>query len=105
MLFPVVAGDAEDHRLRPGLPDGGRQGEGVAVDDLFRRQRLAQFDQLVAGGIAAMFTFQVFVNIGMNVTIMPITGVPLPFMSYGGSAMVINLTEAGILLGLSRRRS
>ncbi len=62
-----------------------------------------QFDQLVAGGIAAMFAFQVFVNIGMNVTIMPITGIPLPFMSYGGSHTLTNLIAVGILLRIHRR--
>ena len=64
----------------------------------------SQFDQLVAGGIAAMFAFQVFVNIGMNVTIMPITGIPLPFMSYGGSHTLTNLIAVGILLRIHRRR-
>jgi rod shape determining protein RodA len=63
-----------------------------------------QFDQLVAGGIAAMFAFQVFVNIGMNVTIMPITGIPLPFMSYGGAHTLTNLIAVGILLRIHRRR-
>ncbi len=63
-----------------------------------------QFDQLVAGGIAAMFAFQVFVNIGMNVTIIPITGIPLPFMSYGGSHTLTNLVAVGILLRIHRRR-
>ena len=63
-----------------------------------------QFDQIVAGGIATMFAFQVFVNIGMNVTIMPITGIPLPFMSYGGSHTLTNLIAVGILLRIHRRR-
>jgi rod shape determining protein RodA len=64
-----------------------------------------QFDQLVAGGIAAMLAFEVFVNIGMNVTIMPITGIPLPFMSYGGSHTLTNLIAVGILLRIHRRRT
>jgi rod shape determining protein RodA len=64
----------------------------------------SQFDQFVAGGIAAMFAFQVFVNIGMNVTIMPITGIPLPFMSYGGSHTLTNLIAVGILLRIHRNR-
>jgi rod shape determining protein RodA len=62
-----------------------------------------QFDQLVAGGITAMLAFEVFVNIGMNVTIMPITGIPLPFMSYGGSHTLTNLIAVGILLRIHRR--
>ena len=61
------------------------------------------FEQLVAGGLATMFAFQVFVNIGMNVTIMPITGIPLPFLSYGGSHTLTNLIAVGILLRIYRR--
>lgn len=65
----------------------------------------SRLDQLVAGGIVAMFIFQVFVNIGMTVGIMPITGIPLPFMSYGGSHTVANLIAIGLLLGIHRRRA
>lgn len=61
------------------------------------------FEQLVAGGLATMLVFQVFVNIGMNVTIMPITGIPLPFVSYGGSHTLTNLIAVGILLRIYRR--
>lgn len=55
------------------------------------------FGSLIAGGIVAMFLFQIFVNIGMTIGIMPITGIPLPFMSYGGSSMVSNLLAVGLL--------
>ncbi|MEW6582450.1 MAG: rod shape-determining protein RodA [Actinomycetota bacterium] len=65
----------------------------------------SQADQLVAGGIVAMLAFQVFVNIGMTVGIMPITGIPLPFMSYGGSHTLSNLIAVGLLLGIHRRRA
>jgi rod shape determining protein RodA len=61
-------------------------------------------DQLVAAGVVAMFSFQVFVNIGMNVGIMPITGLPLPFMSYGGSHTLTNLVAVGLLLRVAQRR-
>jgi rod shape determining protein RodA len=44
-----------------------------------------------------MLLFQVFVNIGMTIGIMPITGIPLPFVSYGGSSMVANLLAIGLL--------
>lgn len=64
-----------------------------------------QYDQLLAGGIAAMLAFEVFVNIGMNVTLLPITGIPLPFMSYGGSHTLTNLIAVGILLRIHRRRT
>jgi rod shape determining protein RodA len=65
----------------------------------------SQLDQLVAGGVVAMLAFQVFVNIGMTVGIMPITGIPLPFMSYGGSHTLANLVAVGLLLGIHRRRA
>ncbi len=55
------------------------------------------FGALVAGGIVAMLLFQVFVNVGMNVGIMPITGIPLPLMSYGGSSVLTTLLAIGLL--------
>jgi rod shape determining protein RodA len=64
-----------------------------------------QMDQLVAGGIVAMLAFEVFVNIGMTVGIMPITGIPLPFMSYGGSHTLTNLIAVGLLLRINQRRA
>ncbi|MFA5802012.1 MAG: rod shape-determining protein RodA [Thermoleophilia bacterium] len=55
------------------------------------------FGSLIAGGVLSMLLFQVFVNIGMTIGIMPITGIPLPFVSYGGSSMVTNLLAIGLL--------
>jgi rod shape determining protein RodA len=55
------------------------------------------FGALVAGGIIAMLLFQVFVNVGMTLGIMPITGIPLPLMSYGGSSVVSTLLAIGLL--------
>lgn len=57
----------------------------------------SMFGSLIAGGIVSMLLFQVFVNIGMTIGIMPITGIPLPFVSYGGSSMVVNLIAIGLL--------
>ncbi len=65
----------------------------------------SQVDMLVAGAIVAMLGFQVFVNIGMTVGIMPITGIPLPLMSYGGSHTISTLIAVGLLLGIHQRRS
>ena len=65
----------------------------------------SQMDMLVAGAIVAMLCFQVFVNIGMNVGIMPITGIPLPLMSYGGSHTLSTMVAIGLLLGIHQRRS
>lgn len=62
-------------------------------------------DQIVASAIVAVIGFQVFINIGMNVGLMPITGLPLPFMSYGGSHTLAMLLGVGLLIGIHRRRS
>lgn len=62
------------------------------------------FGKCVAAGIFAMFAFNVFENIGMNIGIMPITGLPLPFISKGGSSMVTNFMAIGVLLSISMRK-
>jgi len=55
------------------------------------------YGALVAGGITAMLMFQVFVNVGMTIGIMPITGIPLPLVSYGGSSVITTLIAIGLL--------
>jgi rod shape determining protein RodA len=55
------------------------------------------FGTLIAGGILAMLMFQVFVNVGMTVGIMPVTGVPLPLLSYGGSSVLVTFIAMGLL--------
>lgn len=62
------------------------------------------FGTLLAGGVAAMFAFQVFVNIGMTVGIMPITGIPLPFVSAGGSSLITSYVAVGLLTNVHMRR-
>jgi len=55
------------------------------------------YGALIAGGVTAMLLAQVFVNVGGNLGIMPITGIPLPLMSYGGSSVVMTLIALGLL--------
>ena len=55
------------------------------------------YGTLVGGGIMAMLMFQVFVNAGMTIGIMPITGVPLPLLSYGGSSVLVTFIAIGLL--------
>jgi rod shape determining protein RodA len=62
------------------------------------------FTAIVAGGIAFMFMFQVFVNAAMTMGIAPITGIPLPFVSVGGSSMITNFLAMGILQAIHLRR-
>ncbi|GAB3214165.1 rod shape determining protein RodA [Marinactinospora thermotolerans DSM 45154] len=61
------------------------------------------YGRLVCVGVAVWMTFQCFINIGMTLGIMPITGLPLPFVSYGGTAAVANLTAVGLVLGIYAR--
>jgi rod shape determining protein RodA len=76
---------------------------------LFRAIKIAavakdSFGRLLATGIVAMFVFHILVNIGMTMGIMPVTGIPLPLFSYGGSAMLTNLAAIGLLENIYARR-
>jgi rod shape determining protein RodA len=62
------------------------------------------FGALIAAGLISMWAFQILENVGMTIGMMPITGIPLPFMSYGSSFMVTNLAGVGILLSIWSRR-
>lgn len=62
------------------------------------------FGSLVCSGVASMLIFQVLVNIGMTVGIMPVTGLPLPFVSYGGNALWVNMVAVGLVLSIGMRR-
>ena len=61
------------------------------------------FGAVVAGGLVFGFLFQVFVNVGMTMGIAPVTGIPLPFVTVGGSSMVANLVAVGVLQGIHAR--
>jgi len=61
------------------------------------------FGRLVCVGIIAWFAFQTFENIGMTMGLVPMTGVPLPFVSYGGSSMFANLIAFGLLQNVHLR--
>ncbi|MGI5891554.1 MAG: rod shape-determining protein RodA [Bacillota bacterium] len=58
---------------------------------------------VIVGGVVGMFAFQIFVNVGMTIGIMPVTGVPLPLLSYGGSSMLINMAALGLILSVGMR--
>ncbi len=63
-----------------------------------------RFGFLIVTGVAAMFFFHVLENVGMTLGVMPITGIPLPFISYGGSSMVTSLVAIGLVLNVNMRR-
>lgn len=76
---------------------------------VFRVWRTAQlarddFGAYLCAGVLAMLLFQIFENIGMTMGIMPITGIPLPFMSYGGSSTLANFLAVGLVLNVHARR-
>ncbi len=61
-----------------------------------------RFSMLVATGITSWMVFQAFINIGVNIAILPLTGITLPFISYGGSSLIMTLVATGILLNISK---
>lgn len=61
------------------------------------------YGSLIIMGITAMWVFHIFENIGMSIGLMPITGIPLPFLSYGGSSMLTNLIAVGLILSINIR--
>ena len=62
------------------------------------------FGSLLAVGITSMLTFHLLINVGMTAGIMPVTGIPLPLMSYGVSSLTTNMLAIGILLNIYMRR-
>jgi rod shape determining protein RodA len=79
---------------------------GLLVWRLWRTALLSSdfFGTLLAVGVLAIFAFQIFENIGMTMGIMPITGIPLPFMSYGGSAIITSFIAIGLVANVNMRR-
>ena len=76
---------------------------------LFRVWRTAQlaltpFERLMCTGIFAMLLFQTFQSVGMTMGMMPVTGIPLPLVSYGGSSMLTTMASLGLVAGVYRRR-
>lgn len=61
------------------------------------------FGRLLVAGVVSMLAFHVIVNIGMTIGVMPVTGVPLPFFSYGLSALLMDMSAVGIVLSVARR--
>ncbi len=63
------------------------------------------FGSLIVSGIVAMLLFQIYTNIGMTIGLMPITGITLPFFSYGGTSLLINMVAVGLILSVNIRSS
>lgn len=77
----------------------------VLLARIFRVAELSKdsFGMYVALGIAIMLGFQIFVNVGMNLGVIPVTGIPLPFVSFGGTSLIVNLAAMGILQSIYAR--
>jgi|SRR5579872_380338 len=80
---------------------------GLYVLFAFRGMRMAlgasdTFGKMVAVGIVAWISFQAFINIGAIIGLLPLTGIPLPFVSYGSSALIVTLAAMGVLLNISK---
>ena len=76
---------------------------------LYRLIRIARnaanmFGSLIVTGITAMFLFHIYENIGMTMGLMPVTGIPLPFISYGGTFMLVNMKSIGLCLSVGMKR-
>ncbi len=77
---------------------------------LFRLIKIAKnssdmFGSLIVIGIMGMFLFHILENIGMTMGLMPVTGIPLPFISYGGTFMLVNMISVGLVLGVGLKHS
>ena len=79
---------------------------GIVMWRTWRAARLAAdfYGMLVCTGVLAIFAFQAFENIGMTMGIMPVTGIPLPFMSYGGSSLITSCACIALVCNVYARR-
>ncbi len=68
------------------------------------RQAKDRYGALLATGVLSMLTFQIFENIGMTIGLMPVTGITLPFISYGGSSLLVNMIAMGLVLNVGMRK-
>ena len=79
---------------------------GLITWRIWRTAQLArdEIGRLICVGVLCMFVFHIFENVGMNLGIMPVTGIPLPFISYGGSAMIATFATMGLVMNVHMRR-
>ncbi len=100
-IFSVFS---EEHGFKGGLVLLGLYLWMVSLGLRASRRAKDKFGALLAFGITAFFFWAVFINIGMVIGLLPIVGVPLPFMSYGGSSLLTSMICMGLLINISMRR-
>ena len=76
----------------------------IGLDEPYARANTWVLEQILCTGVMVMMVIQIFENVGMTMGIMPITGIPLPFMSYGGSALLTMFASTGLVLSVHMRR-
>jgi ABC-type antimicrobial peptide transport system permease subunit len=78
---------------------------GIVIGILIAMNAKTQFGKLLATGITVFITIQTLINLASQAILIPLTGVPLPFISYGGSSMLINFAAIGLLLNIALNKS
>ena len=86
------------------IGSGGLYGKGAWAEGTLTHLN-DKFGQLIIIGVMAMLVFHVYENIGMCIGVMPITGIPLPFISYGGTNLVVNMAGVGLVLNVTQHKS
>ena len=94
LASPSTRRKAREQGIDLAQVQGSGRGGRITPDD---------FDAFVALGAAVLFFSQFFINIGANIGILPVTGVTLPFVSYGGSSLIVNMALVGTVISLSKR--
>ncbi|MBE7045617.1 MAG: rod shape-determining protein RodA, partial [Ruminococcaceae bacterium] len=70
---------------------------------LIAKNANSRYGSYICLGVAAMLIFHTFENVGMCIGLMPVTGIPLPFISYGGTSLLTNMAAVGFVLNVSRQ--
>ena len=99
-MDPIEGDEIEDTK-KDGSSKSSFKKSGSSKDTKTAKDNVGSY---IAIGIAGIFFFHMVENIGMTIGLLPITGVPLPFVSYGGSSMITNFICIGLLLNISSRR-
>ena len=99
-ITPFKVGDGV--RVHTKVREGDKERVQVYAGIVIATRTTDVFGRLLASGIVAWFGLQTLVNLGAVTGLLPVTGVPLPFLSYGGSSLVVSLAAVGVLVSVAR---